>query len=249
MIWLFLPSSAPAMGPELFCCLDVAQNLWYFEILAVNIMKILIVEDDEKLAKMLKAAFKKEGISADCVADGEVAQRRIELHSTDYNLVILDLMLPSKNGDEICKAIREKGVSLPVLVLTARGGLDDKVSLLEIGADDYMVKPFSFKEVLARVRALSRRPEKYSPNKIIVADLVLSPQTMKVTRGGKEIKLTLTEFKILEYLSSKAGQVVARDQILDSLWDFGFDSFSNVIDVHIKNLRKKNRQQARQQTG
>jgi DNA-binding response OmpR family regulator len=202
-------------------------------------MKILIVEDDEKLAKMLKTAFKKEGISADYITDGELAQSRIELHHTDYDMMILDLMLPGKNGDQICKEIREKGISQPVLVLTAKGGVDNKVSLLDVGADDYMVKPFSFKEVLARVRALTRRPQKYSPNKITVADLVLSPETRQVTRGGKEIKLTLTEFKILEYLSGRAGQVIARDQILDNLWDFGFDSFSNVIDVHIKNLRKK----------
>lgn len=202
-------------------------------------MKILIVEDDEKLAKMLKTAFKKEGISADYITDGELAQRRIELHSTDYNMIILDLMLPSKNGDEICKGIRERGISLPVLALTAKNSVDNKVSLLDMGADDYMVKPFLFKEVLARVRALSRRPEKYSPHKITVADLVLSLETRKVTRAGKEIKLTLTEFKILEYLAGRAGQVIPRDQILDNLWDFGFDSFSNVIDVHIKNLRKK----------
>ncbi len=202
-------------------------------------MKILIIEDDEKLAQMLKTAFKKEGISADYMTDGAEGQTRLELHSEDYSLVILDLMLPGKSGDQICREAREKNISLPILILTAKGGVDNKVSLLDMGADDYLVKPFSFKELLARVRALGRRPKKALPKEIIVADLKLCPGTRKVSRGGKEIKLTLTEFKLLEYFALHPNQVIARDQILDSLWDFGFDSFSNVIDVHIKNLRKK----------
>ncbi len=202
-------------------------------------MKILIIEDDEKLAKMLKTAFKKEGISADFITDGREGERRIELHHSDYNLILLDLMLPGETGDEICKNIREKRISLPVLVLTAKSSVDNKVNLLDLGADDYLVKPFSFRELLARVRALSRRPEKSLPKEIKVGDLTLAPLTRRVTRAGKEIKLTLTEFKLLEYLAMHSGQVVGRDQILDNLWDFDFDSFSNIIDVHIKNLRKK----------
>lgn len=202
-------------------------------------MKILIIEDDKKLAQMLKTAFKKEGISADYITDGAEGERRIELHSEDYGLIILDLMLPNKNGDEICRNVREKGISLPILILTAKSSVDNKVSLLDLGADDYLVKPFSFKELLARVRALSRRPEKTLPKEIKIADLSMCPTTRRVTRAGRDIKLTLTEFKLLEYLITHPGQVIPRDQILDSLWDFGFDSFSNVIDVHIKNLRKK----------
>lgn len=185
-------------------------------------MKVLIIEDDIKLSQMLKTAFKKEGISADCVANGAEGERRIELHHSDYDLVILDLMLPGKEGDEICKNVRERGISIPILVLTAKSGIDNKISLLDLGADDYMVKPFSFKELLARVRALKRRPEKTLLNEFVVADLILSPATRKVKRAGKEIKLTLTEFKILEYLISRAGQVVARDQLIDNIWDLGF---------------------------
>jgi len=202
-------------------------------------MKVLIIEDDLKLAQMLKTALKKEGISADYLTDGEQGERRIELHHSDYDLVILDLMLPGKEGDQICKGVREKGISIPILVLTAKSSVDNKISLLDLGADDYMVKPFSLKELFARVRALSRRPEKSLPKEIKVADLVLAPATKKVLRAGKEIRLTLTEFKLLEYLITHSGEVVTRDQILNNLWDFDFDSFSNIIDVHVKNLRRK----------
>lgn len=203
-------------------------------------MKVLIIEDDIKLAQMLKTALKKEGVAADCVADGVEGERRIELHHTDYDLVILDLMLPGKEGDQICRGVRERGISIPILVLTAKSSVDNKISLLDLGADDYMIKPFSLKELLARIRALHRRPEKSLPPKDIVAgDLVLSLASRNATRSGKPIKLTLTEFKLLEYLLMHSGEIVTRDQILNNLWDFDFDSFSNVVDVHIKNLRKK----------
>jgi DNA-binding response OmpR family regulator len=189
-------------------------------------MKILIIEDEKNLAKMLKAGLEKEGYAADFLNDGEAG-------------LILDLMLPKKDGAQICKEIRENGINLPVLVLTAKSGTDDKVNLLDLGADDYLTKPFSFQELLARVRAISRRPEKTLPTVLKIRDLVLEPATRRVFRNGKEINLTLKEFRLLEYLMRHPNQVVNRDQILDNLWDFTFDSFSNVVDVHMRNLRKK----------
>jgi DNA-binding response OmpR family regulator len=202
-------------------------------------MKILIIEDEKKLAVMLKAGLEKEGYAADYLMDGESGQRRIELHHMDYDLVLLDLMLPKRDGSEVCKNIREKNISIPILVLTAKSGTDDKINLLDLGADDYLVKPFSFNELLARIRALMRRPENSLPSELKIGDLALNSVTRKVIRNGREIKLTLKEFRLLEYLMRHPNQVVNRDQILDNLWDFTFDSFSNVVDVHMKNLRKK----------
>lgn len=202
-------------------------------------MKILIIEDEKKLAQLLKTGLEKEGYAVDFLTDGESGQKRIELHYIDYDMVILDLMLPKRDGAEICRSIREKNISIPILVLTAKSGIDDKILLLDLGADDYLTKPFSFSELLARIRALLRRPEKALPNQLVVRNLVLDPTTQKVYRQGKEIKLTLKEFRMLEYFMRHPNQVINRDQILDNLWDFTFDSFSNVVDVHIRNLRKK----------
>jgi len=202
-------------------------------------MKILIVEDQEKLAKLLKKGLESKGYAADYVTDGEEGQRRIELYKNDYDLVIMDIMMPKKNGIEVCRAIREQNISIPILMLTARDSTDDKISALEGGADDYLVKPFSFKELLARIRAILRRPKSSMPMELKIREVVLNPGTRKVFCGKNELKLTLKEFSLLEYLMRHPNQVVNREQILDNLWDFGFDSFSNVVDVHIKNLRKK----------
>lgn len=202
-------------------------------------MRILIVEDEEKLAKALKKGLETEGYAVDYILDGEAGQRRIELSHKDYDLVVLDLMLPKKDGFEICKNVRALGITLPILVLTARDATDDKVSALDIGADDYLVKPFSFEELNARIRALLRRPEQSLPTELVAKDLILNATTRKVYRKNKEIELTLKEFGLLEYLMRHANQVLTREQILDHLWDFAFDSFSNIVDVHMKNLRKK----------
>lgn len=202
-------------------------------------MKILIVEDNEKLAQMLKKGFESKGYAADFVTDGEAGQNRIELCYTDYDIVVMDLMMPKKNGLDVCEYIRGKKIAIPILILTARDSTDDKISALDYGADDYMVKPFSFKELLARVRAIMRRPKNSLPTELKINKITLNPTTRKVTCEGKEIKLTLKEFGLLEYLMRHPNQVLNREQILDNLWDFGFDSFSNIVDVHIKNLRKK----------
>lgn len=202
-------------------------------------MRILIVEDEEKLALSLKKGLEKEGFAVDYIMDGEAGERRIIISHKDYDLIILDLMLPGKDGFQICKSVREQQINVPILVLTARDATDDKVAALDAGADDYLVKPFSFEELMARVRALLRRPEQTLPNELVVKDLKLDTTSRKVTRKGKEVNLTLKEFNLLEYLMRNADQVLTREQILDHLWDFAFDSFSNVVDVHIKNLRKK----------
>lgn len=202
-------------------------------------MKILIVEDDKQLSEALKEGLEKEGFATDSVYNGGVAQRRIEFCHKDYVLVLLDLMLPQKDGLTVLKNIREKNISVPVLILTARDATNDKVYGLDIGADDYLVKPFSFKELIARIKALLRRPKQSLPPKLKVQDLTLNTATREVYRNNKKIMLTLKEFNILEYLMRSPNQVVSREDILTNLWSFDFDSFSNVVDVHIKNLRKK----------
>ncbi len=202
-------------------------------------MKLLIVEDEEKLAKSLKKGLEKEGYAVDYVLDGEAGQRRIELGRKDYDLIILDLMLPKRNGFEVAKNVREQNILTPILVLTARDTTEDKIVALDGGADDYLVKPFSFEELLARIRALLRRPEQLIPTEIKIKDLILNTVTRRVLRNDQEIPLTLKEFGLLEYLMRHPNQVLSREQILDHLWDFAFDSFSNVVDVHVKNLRKK----------
>lgn len=202
-------------------------------------MKILIAEDNEKLASLLKKGLESKGYAVDCVADGEEAQSRIEFNHEDYDLIILDLMMPKKTGFEVCQNTRNNKIFIPILILTAKDSTTDKITALDMGADDYLVKPFSFKELLARIRALLRRPKKLLPTELRMRDILLDPATRKVSRNGQEIKLTLKEFSLLEYLMRHPNQVLNREQILDNIWDFGFDSFSNVIDVHIKNLRKK----------
>jgi len=202
-------------------------------------MKILIVEDDEKLARGLKDGLEKEGFAADIVLNGEAGQLRIEAFHKDYDLVVLDLMLPEKDGLTVLKNIREKNITIPVLVLTARDTTDDIVSGLDKGADDYLSKPFSVKEFFSRVRALLRRPKESLAAEIKTEDLTLNNITKEVFRSNKEIHLTLKEFSLLEFLMRHPDQVMSREQIISNLWDFDFDALSNIVDVHIKNLRKK----------
>lgn len=203
-------------------------------------MRLLIVEDEERLAKSLKTALEKEGYVADYVTDGETAQRRIELYHKEYDLVIMDWMLPKVSGVDICKNIRAQNIKIPILLLTARVDITDKVQALDTGADDYLIKPFSFEELVARIRALLRRPAEALPTELKVQNITLNTATRKVTQNNKEItNLTMKEFALLEYLMRHPNQVMSRNQILDHLWGFDFDSFSNVVDVHMKNLRRK----------
>jgi DNA-binding response OmpR family regulator len=202
-------------------------------------MRILIVEDEEKLAVSIKKGLEQNGYAVDYLLDGETGQRRIDLYHKDYDLVILDLMLPKKDGFEICRDVRARGVVLPVLILTARDATDDKVTALDSGADDYLVKPFLFEELLARIRALLRRPSVTLENELTHGDVVLKLAEREVYKDGELVPLTLKEFELLHYLMRNAGQTLSREDIYVHLWDFASNSLSNIIDVHVKNLRKK----------
>jgi DNA-binding response OmpR family regulator len=202
-------------------------------------MRILIIEDEDHLAKLLKRGLESEGYAVDHLVDGESGQRRIELNHKDYDLVILDLMLPKRPGFEVCRNVRKLGINIPILILTAKCDIESKVSLLDTGADDYMMKPFAFSELLARIRALTRRPEIVIPSELKFSDLILDLNEKKLLRDGKEINLTLKEFRILEYLMCRPNQTIKRVDLTDNIWDFDYDSFSNTLDVYISRLRDK----------
>jgi len=202
-------------------------------------MRILVIEDQKKIATLIKRGLEKEGYAVDVVEDGEAGQERLEMHNSDYDVVLLDLMLPKRDGFEVCKNIREEHIKVPILVLTARSGVEDKVNLLNLGADDYLIKPFEFKELLARIRALTRRPVTLLPTELKADNLVLNPTAKTVHFQGKEIKMSLTEFRLLEYLMRHPNEAVAREDLFNNVWDFNSDSFSNIIDVYINRLRSK----------
>ena len=202
-------------------------------------MRILIIEDNQKLADSLTRGLCQEGYAADYLVRGDDGERRMIMSHNDYDLLILDINLPGKNGIDICYSLREKGIMTPIIMLTARDTTEDKIIGLDSGADDYLVKPFSFEELLSRVRALSRRPQAALLPTLEVGDLILNPKTQEVTQGKNKLKLTLKEFRILEFFMSKPNEVINRQQIIDHLWDFQFNPFSRVVDVHINNLRNK----------
>ncbi len=202
-------------------------------------MRILIIEDEENLVKLIKKSLESEGYAVDYLMDGESGQNRILLNHKDYDLIILDLMLPKRPGSEICQNIRKLGISTPVLVLTAKSDAQSKVSLLDIGADDYMPKPFDLSELFARIRALTRRPKIALSPELKVGDLTLHASTKKVFKNDKEISLTLKEFRLLEYLMRRPNQAIERIDLTDNIWDFDYDSSSNTLDVYINRLRDK----------
>jgi two-component system OmpR family response regulator len=202
-------------------------------------MRILVVEDEPKLADVVAKGLTAKGYAVDVINDGEEALTRILVHGGDYDLIVLDLMLPGKSGREICEEVRAHDVTVPILILTARSETEHKVDLLLAGADDYLVKPFSFDELTARIQAILRRPTEAVPTVLHASDIELNPAEHTVTRGGKEVPLTLKEFRLLEYFMRHPNQVINREDFLTHLWDFNYESFSNVVDVHIKNLRQK----------
>lgn len=202
-------------------------------------MRTIIVEDEERLAKMMKRGMEQQGFAVDMVHDGAEAFEHILIHHSVYDFIILDLMLPSRGGLEITTALRERGIKTPILILTARDQTADKVVLLNAGADDYMTKPFAFAEVVARARALMRRPDTSYPSALSGQDIRLDVGNHKAYRNEEELTLTVKEFALLEYFLRHPDQVLDRERILDHIWDFNFNSFSNVVDVHIKNLRRK----------
>jgi len=200
-------------------------------------MKILVVEDEERVAHFIQKGLKEEGHAVDVSHDGEDGGFLAEVN--DYDLILLDVMLPKKNGISVCREIRNRGITTPVLMLTARDSVEDRVRGLDAGADDYLVKPFAFEELLARVRALLRRQADSKTPTLQMANLELDPITRMVTRGGKPIRLTTKEYALLEYLLRNPHKVLSRTLIGEHVWDMNFDPESNVIDVYISHLRNK----------
>jgi two-component system copper resistance phosphate regulon response regulator CusR len=201
-------------------------------------MRILLVEDDRSASRFLKKGLSEMGYTVDAVFDGE--EGLYLATSQTYDLIILDIMLPEMNGFEVLKAVRRAGASTPVIFLTARDEKSDVVHGLELGADDYLIKPFSFPELLARIRAVLRRGQKdFESSRITVADLTLNLISRTAERGGQLIELSGKEFALLEYMMRNAGQILTRTMILERVWGYDFDTSSNIIDVHINRLRSK----------
>ncbi len=197
----------------------------------------MLVEDEPRVAGFIAKGLREQTYAVDLARDGE---QGLHLASeNDYDLLILDVMLPGKNGHAVCRELRAAGCRKPVLMLTARGSVDDRVAGLDSGADDYLTKPFDFKELLARLRALLRRSAVLRPEVLRIADLTLDTASHAVERGGRPVSLTAKEYALLEYLVLNAGRVVGREQIAQHVWDENFDPFSNIIDVYIKRLRSK----------
>ncbi len=202
-------------------------------------MRILLVEDEPKLAKSIARALEEEGYAVDVEKDGLAADRRLSVHHGDYDLVILDLLLPGKDGISLCRDARERGIVTPVLMLTARDAVEDRVLGLDCGADDYLVKPFAFTELLSRIRALGRRPRTAHAPVLRVGSLVLDPATQEARCDDHTLPLTLKEFRLLEYFMARPHEAISRQDLFDHLWDFAANQLSRVVDVHVNNLRAK----------
>ena len=200
-------------------------------------MRILVVEDEKDLNNIITKHLKKNNFSVDSVFNGEEALEYLEYGA--YDLIVLDIMLPKINGYEVIKKLRENKNETAVLMLTARDSIEDKIKGLDLGADDYLIKPFDFGELLARIRALVRRKYGNTSNTMEIDDLCIDIAKKTVVRGGKNIELTGKEYEVLEYLIQNKGHVLSRDKIRDSVWDYGYEGESNIIDVLIKNIRKK----------
>ncbi|MFH0892515.1 MAG: response regulator transcription factor [Candidatus Falkowbacteria bacterium] len=200
-------------------------------------MTILVVEDEVKITRFIKKGLEMEHYTVDVAYDGKEGLEKAEINS--YDLIILDIMLPKLDGIEVCKKLRENKVETPIIMLTARDTVDDRVRGLDAGADDYLVKPFAFGELVARIRALLRREKTIKTTKLQVGDLSLDPATHEVFRGGKEIQLSSKEYRLLDYMMRRPGLVCTRTMIGEHIWGYNFTDDSNVIDVYISYLRRK----------
>lgn len=200
-------------------------------------MRILVIEDNHRLSSSLASNLAHEGYSVDTAYDGQEGQDLAEL--TPYDLIILDILLPKKDGLEVCRDLRRRCIHTPILLLTARDSVDDRVQGLDCGADDYLAKPFAMRELLARLRALLRRQQPYKNGRLEMEDLVIDPVTHSVEREGRPIELTPREFALLEYLLYHPKQVVTREMIEQHIWNYDFECESNVIDVYVRRLRRK----------
>ncbi|MCL5878460.1 MAG: heavy metal response regulator transcription factor [Deltaproteobacteria bacterium] len=200
-------------------------------------MRLLLVEDEKKVASHIKKGLEEEGYAVDVVNNGEDASSMVRAY--DYDLIILDVMLPGKNGIQILKELRDSKQDTPVIFLTAKNSTEEKILGLDLGADDYLTKPFEFEELCARVRAILRRHESVKTSKLVIADLELNPVTHEVKRAGQRIDLTQKEYALLEYLLYNQGKILTRTMIVEHVWDQDFDSFTNVVDVYVNHLRTK----------
>src|SRR5262245_59822388 len=200
-------------------------------------MRVLLVEDEPNAARMLAKGLREQTYAVDIAPDGEAAIYQASVN--DYDLIILDIMLPHKDGIEVCRDLRGAGLTIPILILTARDAVQDRITGLDTGADDYLTKPFDFNELLARLRALLRRGPALGSEVIAIADLSIDTRARKVSRGGRQIELTAKEYALLEYLARRAGEVVSRAEIAEHVWEENFDPFSNLIEVYVQRLRRK----------
>jgi two-component system, OmpR family, response regulator len=200
-------------------------------------VRVLIVEDEVRMADLIRRGLSKEGLAADIAPSGEEALVCAGAHA--YDVIVLDVMLPGLNGFETCRRLREAGIWAPVLMLTARNSVEDRVAGLDTGADDYLVKPFAFAELLARLRALARRGTSERPIVLEVGDLRLDPAAHEVWRGPARIHLTAKEFALLELFMRRPGTVLSRYDLLENAWDFAYENRSNVVDVFVRRLRAK----------
>jgi two-component system, OmpR family, response regulator len=200
-------------------------------------MRVLVVEDEIKMARLLERGLGEEGYAVDVAGDG--AEALWLAAENPYDIILLDLMLPDADGIETCRQLRERGIWAPVMMVTARDGIEDHVMGLDGGADDYITKPFSFVELLARIRALLRRPALERPAVLSVGDLRLDPATRQVWRGTTEVEVTTKEFALLEYFMRNPEQVLSRSRLIEHVWDFAYDGDSNVVDVYVRYLREK----------
>jgi two-component system, OmpR family, response regulator len=202
-----------------------------------EVVRVLLVEDDDKLARAVARGLRREGYAVDVVLDGDEAL--FQAGVWPYDAIVLDVMLPRRDGFDVCAALREHGCWSPVLMVTARGAIQDRVRGLDAGADDYLPKPFAFDELLARLRALLRRAPAERPAQLAVGDLIVDPATHHVSRAGTEVQLTAREFALLEYLARHEGEAVTRAQLLEHVWDQNYLGSTNVVDVYVGYLRKK----------
>lgn len=200
-------------------------------------MRILVAEDEKSLNRIIAKQLKVSGYSVDCAFNGEEAYDMISM--TDYDAAVFDVMMPKIDGFSLLRKIRNEGNGLPVLFLTARDSIEDRVEGLDIGADDYLVKPFAFEELLARIRVLIRKNSVLNSNLITVADLTVDISSRKVARGGRDISLSAKEYELLQYLAVNNGIVLSREKIEDHIWNYDYEGGTNVVDVYIRYLRKK----------
>jgi DNA-binding response OmpR family regulator len=200
-------------------------------------MRLLLVEDDSRIARFVARGLQEQAYAVDVVASGDDALYQVEIN--DYDVIVLDVMIPGKDGFATCRSIRDLGKRMPILMLTARDAVEDRIRGLDSGADDYLTKPFEFGELLARLRALLRRPQDLRPARIVIGDLELDTASQTAKRGNHTISLTAKEYALLEFFARNVNRVIGRSEIAEHVWDESFDPFSNLIEVYVNRLRRK----------